>query len=99
MKIRIPGFNAIAAPTLSPLIRYVALLALTALANPFTLFGRDSGSYWASAFLAPLLIAGLCCCALLWKRSVYAHDEVSSLFIRLSLIVQVLILSFQWMDV
>lgn len=98
MKIKLTELSAMAAPTLSPLIQYAALLALTALLNPYTLFGRDSGIYWASAFLVPIGFACLSCLARSVRRSARNHSELVSSFIRWSLIVQVLVLSFQWAD-
>ena len=73
------------------LARHIALLALIALCNPYTLFGRDPDrSYWLAAFLVPLLLAGLL---------VLASARRSGPFARLSWQLLALVLALQWIDV
>lgn len=76
------------------LARQIALLALAALANPYTLFGRDPGHYWLAAFALPLLLAGL------WVLfgPVAAGARLPRLA-RLSRELTLLVLILQWADV
>lgn len=71
----------------------IALLALIALLNPYTLFGRDPGrQYWLAAFLLPLLLAATLALAL-------RHRPNKPCFARIGWQASALVLLLQWADV
>jgi hypothetical protein len=45
------------APAVPGLLRHAGGLALGALFNPYTLFGRDDGAYWLGCFVLPLALS------------------------------------------
>jgi hypothetical protein len=87
------------APAWSGATRHAAVLAGVSLLNPYTLFGLDAGPYWLATFLMPPLLAAayLGVLALLRRPAASAREGLS--FIRLSAMLQVLMLAAQWADV
>jgi hypothetical protein len=78
--------------------RHAAALAGVALLNPYTLFGLDAGPYWlATLLMPPLLAAAYLGVRALLSRPAAAREGLS--FIRLSAMLQVLMLAAQWADV
>lgn len=94
------GIQVLVAPARLRLAQQLTLLATVALCNPYTLFGRDDGQYWAAAFLLPLALAatyrGLH--ALAGAAGLGAQRPVMA-FMRLSAMLQLLSLLIQWVDV
>ncbi|MCU7376463.1 hypothetical protein PEC18_38340 [Paucibacter sp. O1-1] len=91
------GIQVLVAP--ARLAQQLTLLALVALCNPYTLFGRDDGQYWAAAFVLPLALAAT-------YRGLHALAAAAGLgrrpampFIPLSAMLQLLSLLVQWVDV
>lgn len=94
------GFQVLVAPARLRLAQQLTLLALVALCNPYTLFGRDDGQYWAAAFVLPLALAAT-------YRGLHALAAAAGLggrrpampFMRLTAMLQLLSLLVQWVDV
>lgn len=87
------------APAWSGALRHVGVLAGVALLNPYTLFGLDAGPYWLATFLVPPLLAATCLRVLALLRRQAAPGRRGPSFIRLSAMLQVLMLAAQWADV
>ncbi|MDC6169244.1 hypothetical protein [Paucibacter sp. XJ19-41] len=93
------GIQVLVAPARLRLAQQLTLLAAVALCNPYTLFGRDDGQYWAAAFVLPLALAAT-------YRGLHALAGAAGLgqrpvmpFMRLSAMLQLLSLLIQWVDV
>ncbi|WP_349745039.1 hypothetical protein [Roseateles cavernae] len=93
------GIQILVAPARLRLAQQLTLLALVALCNPYTLFGRDDGQYWAAAFVLPLALAAtyrglhaLAAAAGLGRRPAMPFMPLSAMLLLLSLLIQ-------WVDV
>ncbi len=93
------GIQILVAPARLRLAQQLTLLALVALCNPYTLFGRDDGQYWAAAFVLPLALAATYCglhalagAAGLGRRPAMPFMPLSAMLLLLSLLIQ-------WVDV
>ncbi len=87
--------------SLLPLGRRIALHAMTALLNPYTLFLRDAElAHWAAAFLLPWGGALIVEAWLGWRRRGAARIDawVEALSAK-AFALQAVVLCFQWADV
>ncbi|MFT3664910.1 hypothetical protein [Piscinibacter sp.] len=92
---------ASAGGSLPRLGRPLALLAITALLNPYTLFLRDAGLvHWVAAFLIPCggSLAAEACLRWLRRGAARAGDLAAALSAK-AFALQAVLLCFQWADV
>lgn len=93
------GHQVFVAPARLRLAQHLTLLALVALCNPYTLFGRDDGRYWAAAFVLPLAMAAVYRGLHALGRAIGRIQRSAPPFIQLCALLQLLSLLIQWVDV
>ncbi|MEF7617551.1 hypothetical protein V4F39_26815 [Aquincola sp. MAHUQ-54] len=77
--------------------RHCCAMAAVAVLNPYTLFGRDTGTFWLAAFVLPVLLSAAYAIGRRGPRA--PTSAAAKRFVQAGLPLVAVVLMLQWADV